>query len=168
MNRIFLALKAKLHDYDKLQSDFSEVIDGRWIPSENIHITISYFGDGYNVDELIEKLPILIEPIESLTLDSLGYFKQNKILYAAAKSIKLEKLNTSINNFFSLEQTKSFIPHATLMRVKSIKNDRLFREILSSYENRNLGILDTKFELMSSHIQHPGGAKYECIKRFEL
>jgi len=96
MNRLFLALKAQLHDYNAIQSDFLGSIKGRWVTNENLHMTICYFGDTYSVDELLEKLPRLVEEIEPLSLKSLGYFEHNNILYAKVKSRNLERLQESI------------------------------------------------------------------------
>jgi len=167
MKRLFLALRAQLNDYDKLQSDFLGLIKGRWVTDENLHITVCYFGDAYSVEELLEKLPPLLKQIEPLELISLGYFEHNNILYAKAKSKKLEMLQSSISSSFSLPNTKHFIPHVTLMRIKEIHNMKVFKHLLSNYKNNAIGKVDTTFELMQSNIQHPGGAKYEYIKRFK-
>ena len=110
MNRLFLALKAQLHDYNAIKSDFLGSIKGRWVTNENLHMTICYFGDTYSVDELLEKLPRLVEEIEPLSLKSLGYFLHNYILYAKVKSRNLERLQESICSSFSLPKRKLFIP----------------------------------------------------------
>ena len=39
-NRLFLALPAILDDYEAIQSDFAEVLKGRWVPPENLHLTL--------------------------------------------------------------------------------------------------------------------------------
>ena len=86
MNRLFLALQAKLNDYNSLQSDFRGAIKGRWVADKNLHMTICFFGDTYSIDELLKRLPALVEEIEPLTIDSLGYFEHNNILYAKVRS----------------------------------------------------------------------------------
>ena len=166
INRLFLALKAQLYDYDKIKSDFSEVIEGRWIGRDNLHMTVAYFGDRYSVEELLEKLPFLIEPIEELKLDSIGYFKRNKILYAGAESLNLNRISSKIEDELFLNQSKPFVAHTTVMRVKNIKDENGFRNLLSSYRTIELGIVEPVFELINSQIEHPGGARYEILKRF--
>jgi len=91
MKRIFLALKAQIDDYDKLQSDFSGLIKGRWVTQKNLHVTICFLGDTYSVDELLKMMPPLTEVVEGIELKSLGYFKHNDILYAKTKSKKLDE-----------------------------------------------------------------------------
>ena len=166
MNRLFLALKAKLNDYNSLQSDFRGAIKGRWIADENLHMTICYFGDTYSVDELLNKLSALVEEIEPLALESLGYFEHNNILYAKVRSKKLEILQASINNSLSLPNSKLFIPHVTLIRIKEINNKKAFKQMLKNYKNKTIGNLNTTLELINSHL-YSDGAKYELLKRFE-
>lgn len=166
MKPLFLALKAKLNNYDKIQSDFSEVLKGRWVPEENLHITINYFGDQYSKDELLEKLPPLLSPVQPLQLSDLGYFKANKILYAKSEMGGLDSISSSIAQALSLKQTKEFIPHVTLMRIKSITDQKGFQKILEDYKDEELGSVATSLELMQSTIHHPGGAVYKTIKSF--
>ncbi len=103
MKRIFLALKAHVDNYDKLQSDFENVLKGRWVSEENLHLTVSFFGDIYGVDEILQKMPPLTEDIGELELTSLGYFERNNILYAKTKSQKLDRLHSFITDSFSLK-----------------------------------------------------------------
>jgi 2'-5' RNA ligase len=166
MKRIFLALKAQIDDYDKLQSDFEGLIKGRWVPDENLHITVCYFGDAYSVDELLQKMPPLSGKIETLELNSLGYFEHNSILYAKIKSQKLDMIQSSISTIFSLANSKPFIGHVTLMRIKKIEDKEAFKQTLNSYENKIIGRVESRFELMQSHIEHPGGARYESIRKY--
>jgi RNA 2',3'-cyclic 3'-phosphodiesterase len=165
MNRLFLALKAQLYDYKSLQSDFKGSIKGRWVADENLHLTLCYFGEAYSIDELLDKLPALVREIEPLSVSSLGYFEYNNILYAKVKGKALETLQSSICSSFSLSDTKIFIPHVTLIRVKDIQNKTAFKDKLKHYKNRRVGILDTRVELINSHLG-PKGARYETIKKF--
>ena len=166
MNRLFLAFRAQLHDYSSLQSDFLGSTKGRWVADKNLHLTICYFGDSYSVDELLERLPFVVRKIESLSLISLGYFEHNNILYAKVKSKKLEELQESICSSLSVPNTKVFIPHVTLMRIKDIHNKKAFKQMLKNYKDKTIGKLDTTLELINSHLS-PDGARYESIKRFE-
>jgi 2'-5' RNA ligase len=166
MKRIFLALKAQIDDYSKIQSDFSGLIKGRWVKEENLHITVCYFGSKYSIDEIIENMPPLNNKLETMELNTLDYFEKNKILYAKTKSKKLELLQLSISSIFSIPNVKPFIPHVTLMRIKEIIDKKSFQEVINKYENKSLGIVESRFELMQSHIMHPGGARYESIRTY--
>ena len=166
MNRLFLALKAQLNDYNSLQSDFRGAIKGRWVADENLHMTICYFGDTYSIDELLKKLPALVEEIEPLTLKALGYFEHNNILYAKVQSKSLEILQDSISSSLSLQNTNIFIPHVTLIRIKEINNKKAFKQKLKNYKNQTIGRVNTTLELINSRL-YSDGAKYELVKRFE-
>ncbi|QOP42088.1 RNA 2',3'-cyclic phosphodiesterase [Sulfurimonas marina] len=166
MKPLFLALKAKLNDYEKIQSDFSKLIKGKWVPGDNLHITINYFGDKFTLEELLEKLPSLITPVPELQLSGLGYFEKNKILYIKSEVKGLTSLSEAISNEFSLPQTKEFIPHVTLMRIKSITDIKGFKEMIDNYKDEELGSVATTPELMQSEIRHPGGAVYTSLQSF--
>lgn len=165
MNPMFLAIRAHLNNYEKLKSDFKGTIEGRWTVKENLHATICYFGNLYTAEELLEKLPSDFKKLEALSLTSLDYFSHNNILYAKPKGYELDALHTSICDLFSLEQTKSFIPHVTLMRMKKINDKQAFNEVLKSYANIEIGTTETTIELMQSHFS-PDGVKYLTIKQF--
>lgn len=164
MNRLFLALKVHLDNYKTIKSDFSNILIGKWTPEDNLHITICYFGDKFSLDELLSKLPSLVENIAPLRLESLDFFTHNKILYAKTTSKALEQIHANICRSFNIKQTKSFIPHATLMRVKKINDANQFQQLMFKYREKYIGSVDTTFLLMQSHL-YPDGAKYECITK---
>ncbi len=166
MKRIFLALKAHIDNYDQLQSDFENILQGRWVSDENLHITVCFFGNSYSIDEIVQKMPPLTENIGELELSSLGYFERNNILYAKAKSHKLETLHSYLRDIFSLGSEKIFIPHVTLMRIKKVKDQEAFKYMLKEYKHKKIGRVEKNFELMQSYIEHPGGSKYESIRKY--
>lgn len=165
MEPLFLALKAHINDYEKIQDDFNDIIKGRWAPPSNLHMTINYFGNQYSLDELLRNIPPFLKPVESFKLCGLGYFESNKILYANSEVHTLDVISSSIADALSLKQ-KPFVAHVTLMRVKEIKDKDAFKKALENYKDIELGSTETTFELMQSHIRHPGGAIYESIKKF--
>ena len=162
---LFLAMKAELYDYDRVQEDSSGFINGRWIPSENLHVTVAFFGDKFTAEELIERLSSILVPIKAFKLSGLDYFGSNKILYAKGESPELASLVSSLNDAFSLGETKQFIPHVTLMRGKSLIDATAFEKMLQSYQKKEVGTVGAVFELMQSTRRHDG-ASYECIKSF--
>lgn len=165
MKRLFLALRAKIYDYEKLKEDFSKIVKGRWVEDENLHLTFCYFGDAFSIDELLTSLPPVIEKTEPLILTSLDYFKHNNILYAKTQSKSLETLQSSICDMFALKDAKTFIPHVTLMRIKKVYDKESFKEKILHYKDKKIGILDTTLQLMQSY-PHKDGVKYESIKQF--
>ena len=166
MKPFFLALRAKIYDYQELKDDFFKILKGRWVRDENLHLTLCYFGDSYSIDELLTTLPKTINLTESLELTSLDYFKHNNVLYAKTQSTELEALRSSICNMFALKDTKTFTPHVTLMRVKEVYNQDGFEQKILNYNDKKIGIVDTALHLMQSH-PHKDGVKYESVKKFQ-
>lgn len=165
MNRLFLALPAMLDDYDALQKDFSGVISGRWIPSDNLHMTLSFFGKRFEKEILIESLEDFKIEIKPSEIRGLGYFKKSRILYATVENPDLEAVYRSVNMFFDMPVKENFLPHVTLMRIKKVVDAKVFYHQLHAYREHYLGSLGSKAELMQSEL-HPDGARYALIKRF--
>ncbi|QFR42430.1 hypothetical protein FJR47_00255 [Sulfurimonas xiamenensis] len=166
MNTLFLAVKAKLDDYDTLKSEFSGIIKGKWARDEDLHVTICYFGTIYTIEELLNMLPRSIEKTQPSALTSLDFFSHNKILYAKPEGYALDKLHASLCTLFPLKSTASFTPHVTLMRMKKIDDTKAFKEVLNRYKNRKIGKIETTLELMQNCLS-PEGSKYKSIKKFE-
>ena len=166
MKRLFLALPAILDDYDVIQKDFAEVISGRWVASESLHMTLSFFGDRFEKEELVEKLSGLKLEMTPSKMRGLGYFKKSRILYATVENPALETVCKSVNMFFDIPVKETFLAHVTLMRIKKVVDAKEFYHQLHVYRDRPLGSLGSKAELMQSEL-HPDGARYTLIKRFQ-
>lgn len=165
MQPFFLALRAELYNYEKIQTDFSGVVQGRWTPCENLHVTFNYFGDKFAVEELLEKLPPLITLLQPFELSSLGCFTSNKILFATGQNAQLALLSSLIDDAFSLGETKAFIPHVTLMRMKAVNDQTAFEKILHTYDDKVLGKVESVLELMRS-VKRGEETVYKTIKKF--
>ncbi len=162
-NRLFLAVPAILYDYEKIKADLAGSIRGRWVPSGNLHLTLSFFGDRFKREELLSRLEPLMRKIDATEITGLGFFKHNRILYAKAESLTLEELHTNIAWEFDLPVKQGFVGHITLMRIKKIYDIEVFRQKISSYDGRVIGKLEPRLELLQSHL-FSDGARYESIK----
>ncbi|MCJ7765744.1 MAG: hypothetical protein MUP09_07370, partial [Thiovulaceae bacterium] len=80
--RLFLALPAILDNYDAIKRDFAETVDGRWIPPENLHLTLSFFGVTDDPQALVERLSSMRLDVTPSTIRGLGCFVKKRILYA--------------------------------------------------------------------------------------
>lgn len=165
MDRLFLAMPVTLFDYEALQSDFEDLIEGRWIPPQNLHLTLQFFAGMFEKEFLIEELSKLDLQAQSSELTGLGLLKNNKILYAGTENPSLTSLNEKIQNAFGLYDKHPFIPHITLMRIKKIHHYTLLEQKINAYEQKPLGRLHTEISLMQS-LQTPEGVRYSCIKKF--
>ena len=163
--RLFLALPAVIDDYKTIQDDFSEVITGRWTPQENLHLTLSFYGNQFEQEELIQRLSTLKVKIEPSIIRSLGYFEKRKILYANIENAALASAYETLNTLFDLPMKNTFVPHVTLMRVKTVVDKDTFSEKLDLCSGQKIGSLGSSLELMQSEL-HPDGASYTLVKRF--
>lgn len=165
MNRLFLALPVTLFDYQSLQDDFADIIQGKWIPPQNLHLTLNFFGNTFEEAFLKEAISVLDLKSKSSDLKGLSILKHNNILYAQTLNDSLYNLHTQIQEAFMLPQEQEFIAHVTLMRIKKIRHHDLFERRLQSYNEKIIGTLHPKIQLIQSQIT-PTGAKYTLLKEF--
>lgn len=163
MNRFFLALPVTLCDYEELKNDFKYLIKGRWVPSQNLHLTLQFFGDRFKKDFLMQKLSRLHLQTKPSEIRGLELFHHKKILYAKTDNSSLKTLNEILQEAFSTSPQEEFIPHITLMRIKKIQNEALLEQKIKMYDKKTVGMLHPKIQLIQSHLGS-GPAKYECIQ----
>jgi len=166
--RLFLGTFAKIYEYEKFQKEFNKHFDGNWTKEENLHTTIKFIGDIDDVTPIKEALSnITYLRYKRVEFNDLELFEiPNKILYCTTKSQELESLHNEVLNrlnFLDLE-SKEFIPHITLLRIKQIKDDS-YKEYLKSFEDRKVGYLKLKLVLVKSTLTS-NGPIYEIIEEF--
>ena len=164
--RLFLALPVIINDYETIQDDFSGVIRGRWTPTENLHLTLSFYGDRFEQEELLQRLSTVKIKIGPSTIRGFGYFEKRKILYANIDSAGLASVYETLNALFDLPIKRAFVPHVTLMRVKTVVDKEMFYKQLDLYKEQKIGVLGSSLELMQSEL-HADGARYTLVERFE-
>ncbi|WP_345977653.1 RNA 2',3'-cyclic phosphodiesterase [Sulfurimonas sp. HSL3-7] len=164
-NRLFLALPAILDDYEAIQNDFAEALEGRWVPPANLHLTLSFFGRVDDPEALEEKLSSLKMTLTPSIIGGMGCFVRKKILFATVENPSLEALYEEVNTFFELPVRRPFVGHVTLMRFKRIVDEAKFDEALEGYRDCRIGVLGAHPLLMQSTLQ-PEGAKYSEIRRY--
>ena len=136
-NRLFLALPAILDDYDAIQNDFAEALEGRWVPPENLHLTLSFFGSVDDPEALAEKLSSLNMQLPPSVIGGAGCFVRKKILFATVENPSLEVLYEEVNTFFELPVRRPFVGHVTLMRFKRIVDEATDTDLVLIDEIRN-------------------------------
>ena len=154
-----------LFDYKTIQEDFKEILHGRWVRSQNLHLTLKFFGDTYDKEFLIQRLSSLNLQAEASELKSLALLNENKILYAQTQNPSLQRIHAQIQKAFILPDEQAFIPHITLMRIKKIPDKIVLDEKIKKYEDKPIGKLHPKIELIQS-VLTPQGAKYTTLKVF--
>lgn len=154
-----------LFDYQGLQEEFKDVLQGRWVPQENLHLTLRFFGETYEKELLIETLSSLPLLAKTSELKGLSLLSGSNVLYARTQDDTLFSLNAQLRDALLLPCEEEFIPHVTLMRVKKVLNQTILEQRLRAYDTKVIGTLLPKIQLMQSLIT-PTGSQYTLLKEF--
>ena len=126
MPRLFIALPVPEDISDELATLQSGVPDARWVPLENLHITLCFAGEvqGGPMRDLEEELSDIAGPRFPITIAGVEQFssgKQPRALVALVeKSDRLnwlqQKVSTVARNCGIELERRKFRPHVTLAR----------------------------------------------------
>lgn len=163
--RLFLGTFATIYDYVGIKKEFS-FIEGKWVEKRNLHLTYHFVGEVATPIPIIAKLSSLHYEPRQIPIKALGFFgTPPKILYAKALDESLFDIANQISQLLEIANSKPFIPHITLCRIKRVKNFEKFIKKIRAFEHKPLGIMDLKVELIQSHLT-PKGAIYKTIHTF--
>lgn len=159
--RLFLALELPgpaLDQLQRLQGSLKKYGRGKFVPRQNLHLTMVFLGDA-EPEAVLQALAGISAHRQTLLLTGLGRF--GDLVYAAARNTSaLCQLQQSLTHAlsaagFSLED-RSFLPHITLCR----------KYAGSPPQIPALGTLGgARLVLMRSELQ-PNGAVYTVLHRF--
>lgn len=149
-------------------------------PEQN-HLTLAFLGeiDKTIAGRLIHELSAIRLGESDITLDlkGLGVFRSNKLpsvlWIGITPNEKLSKLYdyTKLcvqNAGIAVDTTKSFSPHITVGRVKSIEKDNTIIDVAAKFKSTSFGVLKiTNFKLYKSTLT-PNGPIYEVLETFPL
>jgi len=163
--RLFLALPVRIEKYDTLEVSFEDCIAGRWVPRQNLHLTLCFLGNAFSAVEVVEKLSQHSFSLPPATLKGLGYFKPNKILYARVESEAVVSTAEMLHALLEIPMHKHFVSHVTLLRGKVIQDERVLKEKIDRFEDQVIGTAGEKVCLYSSSLTTEG-AVYRCLHMF--
>jgi RNA 2',3'-cyclic 3'-phosphodiesterase len=122
--RLFLAIdppeEVKSELYKTIQSLRLKHPDYRWVQPKNYHVTVQFFGEVGNHQEISDRLREILYDAESFQLSTfeMDTFVSNHIhLYLGFyRQKKLEEIVTTIRTDLGGVNKSTFIPHITLSR----------------------------------------------------
>lgn len=153
--RLFIASPVILDDYASVKEDFQDIIEGKWVEEENLHLTWLFLGDIRENKPIIEKLRD-ISPLENnANISGLGYFgRPPKVLFAGSeRKLLYDKATEFKEAGFDLYRFK---PHITLCRIKTIHNYKIYKEKLKTYRKKQLGYILPEISLYKSTVTEKG------------
>lgn len=147
------------------------------VESENIHFTLRFFGDTplQRVDQIRSCLDkVKIDPFE-IEIAGVGSFpskQRPRIIWIgvsenASRIIDLKKeIDSSLLEIGYQPERKPYTPHATIARVRFIKNPRLVVSNLENLADEVIGrMIVTNVKMIKSSLT-PSGPIYETLWKF--
>ncbi len=164
--RLFIASPVILDDYPSIKEDFKNIIEGKWVEEQNLHLTWVFLGDMEELKPVIDKLKGLSALERKMTIKELGYFgRPPRVFFAKAEEQDLyNKAREFKHAGFDLYRFK---PHITLCRIKAIHDYKAYKEKLKEYREKTLGSILTQITLYESTLSKEG-AEYICRYTIEV
>ncbi|MCO4844626.1 MAG: RNA 2',3'-cyclic phosphodiesterase [Sulfurovum sp.] len=164
--RLFIASPIILDDYASIQEDFKDIIEGKWVEEQNLHLTWVFLGNVEDEKPVIDKLKE-ISPLErNISIKELGYFgRPPRVFFSKSEELELyDKAKELRNAGFDLYRFK---PHMTLCRIKAIHAYKAYKEKLKAYREKELGFILPEIHLYESTLTSKG-AEYTCKYTLEV
>ena len=171
-------LKKNIYGYiEKLKAAGADV---KWIPPENLHLTLKFLGD--TTEELLksinERLISLSKSHDrfSLQISGAGVFpniKYPRVIWLGVRDseeiIKLQHdIDESMAGLGFEKDDKQFTPHLTVGRMKSLKNMGLLIKELATLKETDFGKIEViNIALMKSELK-PGGAEHFKLNEISI
>ncbi len=173
MIRTFIAVELPerfIPEIKKIESEFN--IQGiKLVEPELVHITLKFLGDinESNVEPIAFALSgVDCKPFEA-KVTGVGIFPKPayiKVIWLGAEG-NFETLHNEVERLlqpFNFEKDHKFLPHATLARVKQLREKSLLLEKIRKLEHIELGsMMVEKISLKKSTLR-PQGPIYETLK----
>lgn len=164
--RLFIALNLPEEVRERLAGVGGGVPGARWVPVENLHLTLRFLGEVDN--QLAADIDDMLHAIDArgfeLTLAGVGAFTEGKrinALWAGVEAnealIRLQaKIDQAVVRAGASPERRKFKPHVTLARGR-IENGPKLEQFLVRHSLLRIGPIPIEeFTLYSSHLQNSG------------
>ena len=153
--RLFIASPVILNDYASIQEDFKDIIEGKWVEEENLHLTWVFLGAVAHEEPVIDRLRKISSLEHEAEIEAMGYFgRPPRVLFARTEERALyNKAKAFKEAGFDLYRFK---PHITLCRIKAIHDYKAYKEKLKTYRERSLGSILPEINLYRSVLSDKG------------
>lgn len=168
MVRLFAAIPIPEKNRKQLHSYSHSISGAKWVPLDNYHITLAFFGtvNIWHYLQLKNQLKQFIQEPYSLKIKGLDIFTDNsdkpRVLWAGIQENELLKqLHVEIKNLaynMGVEMGENtFTPHISLARLDNTVSPKEVHEFLEKYRNVVFGeFMVNGFGLYSSRLTQNG------------
>lgn len=149
----------------------------RWIPQENLHLTLRFLGDTETnqAEDLVGELSALHAPSFSLRLNGVGLFgdrKRTRMIWAGVESQPAlthlqKKVEQAAQRAGFDPERRKFHPHVTLARLRDAPRSKIQQFLHANGHLSTTAFEVETFTLYRSFLSSDG-ARYEALYDFEL
>ena len=177
MIRLFVAIELPEKVRARLALLGGGIPRARWIPSENLHLTVRFIGevDEGRMEDIDEALQSVEAPGFEMFLEGVGYFGRPR----AARSIHVgiarnpalchlhDKIESALVRARFEPERRKFAPHVTLARLDNAPVSRIMAFVAGNNLFRDGPITVDRFALLSS-FRGRNGSIYRAEQHYPL
>ncbi len=183
--RSFIALEISNQTKDVLKDAIVKFkkssADIKWVRPDNLHITLKFLGnineaDVTSISGIIKECSADIKPFD-LSIEGVGGFPsliKPRVIFVEIRkeisnlSVLFARLNDKLSSFGIKKETRKYLPHLTIGRVRSLKKTEGLSGVIEEYKAKLFGEerVDSIALMMSELL--PGGAKYTRLDSLSL
>ena len=177
MKRLFIALNFPSDIVVKLTELQYGLRGARWVPPQNLHLTLSYIGEASNIllGDLEDVLSSLAAHAFCMQLRGINHFTSKgwskSIWVGVAEESSLFSLHSKVKNCLQINRIprdkRQFSPHVTIARLKNVRPEDTaeFIAFNNLFKTRSFRI--ESFTLFES-ISKKEGSIYLPLEKFRL
>ncbi len=183
--RVFIAIEIDSEIKNKLSEYLSKLkmtgADVKWVSPENIHLTLKFIGyiekeALINLNKIINDAVFSIGPF-SVSIGNIGAFpslKKPRVVFVCVQErdnnlLRIyEKLDKGAEQLGIKKESKKYVGHITLGRIKSQKNISKLKKALNSGTERYFGLEKVTSLSLIQSILTPTGPIYTRLNNFIL
>ncbi len=150
-----------------------------WVKKDNLHLTLKFLGETKN--DLVEKIIEILNSVSSNSkkfkaqIKGVGIFPNIsfiKVLWLGIQdnnnklSLLAEDIDEKMFQLGFKKETRSFVSHLTIARIKSVKNIEKIKCFIQKFCELSFGVFEVDSITLYESILKPQGPEYKIIKKF--
>ncbi len=139
-----------------------------------LHITLQFFGE---IEEKeVARITAAMDSLRTgkfeVTLHGIGFFKPERIrvVYVGVSvgADRITRLHNALLKGLNIKEEERFVPHATIARVRGMRDRRAFTELATEYEDFDFGTFSVDSITLKKSTLASDGPAYEELHKSEL